>query len=408
MPQQYPIIYLKAKKEIALTRQHPWVFSGAIKRLPTPIRDGEVVQVHSHNGRYLATGHYQANKSIAVRICSFALHTQSQTVEIDAQFWQQKIGDAYRFRLQLGLFDCVHTNAFRLVNAEGDGLPSLIIDFYDGVAVLQAHTLGMYNERMAIAQALQKVLGNKLRAIYDKSAETLPKMYRERLMPQNGYIYGNASPSSVLENNYNFWVDWETGQKTGFFIVQRDNRQLLGKYVKGKKVLNAFCYSGGFSVYALGAGASLVHSIDSSKKAIAWTDKNVRLLQDKQIINGIHKSFVMDVMCFLQETSTTYDVLLIDPPAYAKHVKNRHKAVQGYKRLNVKAMQMLNKGGLLFTFSCSGVVNRRLFYDTIVAAAIEAKRQVRVLHHLSQPPCHPTSIYHPEGAYLKGLVVQVF
>ncbi len=393
--QQYPQIILKPKKSAALSRRHPWIFSGAILKQTDAIQEGAIVEVYSHKGQYLATGHYQVGGSISVRIFSF------EKVICDAKFWKSKIQTAFAYRQALG-FPNAATNVFRLVNGEGDGMPGLILDYYNGTVVLQAHSAGMYLLKMELVSALKTVLGKHLKAVYDKSAETLPSKVMGEL--QNDYLDGTSAPGVVLENGKQFFVDWERGQKTGFFIDQRDNRQYLSQLTKDKKVLNAFCYSGGFSIYALQAGAALVHSADSSAKAIDWTNQNVAL-------NGLeeanHEAIITDVYKHLNETTQSYNFIILDPPAYAKSFKARHKAVQGYKRLNAKALQKIESGGYLFTFSCSGVVDQALFFDTIRAAAIEVKREVRVVRQVGPAICHPINIYHPEGAYLKGLLLHV-
>ena len=386
-----PII-LSSGKDQSLKRFHPWVFSGAIKKIKGPVQEGDLVDVFSNKDEYLGTGHY-AQGSIAVRMVTF------QQQEINAEFWKEKVRKAYEYRLQTGLANDPNTNVYRLIYAEGDGLPGLIVDYYNGVAVFQAHSPGMHKERMNIAAALKEVLGDKLTAVYDKSAESLHR--NSDATVTNGYILGEHSGNGeVIENGNKFNIDWVTGQKTGFFVDQRDNRALLAKYSKGKKVCNTFCYTGGFSVYAGNAGAAEVHSVDSSKKAIALTDQNMEL-------NGLknHASFAMDTFDFLKDKDGVYDVIILDPPAFAKSMSAKHHAVMGYKRLNAEAISKIRPGGILFTFSCSQVVDRRLFSDTIMSAAIVAGSNVRVLHHLTQPPDHPVNIFHPEGEYLKGLVL---
>lgn len=401
----YPKIFLQKGRDEAVRRFHPWIFSGAVARREgtTPdnhIDDGEVVEVFDSKATYLGMGHFH-DGSIQVRLFSFGAHTGGQPIVPDVSFWEQKLIQIRSVRASV---IPPHTNCYRLIHGEGDGCSGLIIDMYDGVAVLQAHSIGMHRQRQQIVEALQRVFGTELVAVYDKSAETLPDQYAAGV--QNGYRYGRAeTPRAVQENGHTFLVDWITGQKTGFFLDQRDNRQLLARYAPGKSVLNAFCYSGGFSVYALAAGASAVHSVDVSKKAIELTNQNVAANPG---FAGQHEAIVADVMDYLKEPATpTYDVVVLDPPAYAKSLSARHRAVQGYKRLNVEGLKRVAPGGILFTFSCSQVVDRELFYNTIVAAAIEAGRQVRVLHHLSQPADHPVSLFHPEGGYLKGLVLWV-
>ncbi len=389
-------LILKDKRDAAVRRFHPWVFSGAVAKKKGNPQDGEWVKVLSAQGEVVGMGHYH-DGSICVRLLSF------QDQEINAEFWAAKIQKAYHYRQVLDLDDKDQTNCFRLIHAEGDGLPGLIIDFYNGVAVMQCHSIGMHRDREAIVAALQVVLGKKLKAVYDKSAESLPGNYGATF--KNEYVFGQATPGEVKEHGKRFWVDWESGQKTGFFLDQRENRRLLGQYVDGKKVLNAFCYTGGFSIYALEAGAKMVHSVDVSAKAMELTDKNVAL---NEFSADQHVSYTADVMKFLdQQEAGVYDVMVVDPPAFAKSMEKRHNAVKGYMRLNALALKKISPGGILFTFSCSQVVNKQLFYDSIVAAAIEAGRQIRVMHQLSQPADHPVSLFHPEGEYLKGLVVYV-
>jgi len=390
----YPKIVLRSGKDQSLRRFHPWVFSGAIKKIYGPAGDGDIVEVFSNQDEYLGTGHYQ-DGSIAVRVFSF------EQVVPDAEFWAMKIRRAWEYRQNAGLTENSDTNAFRLIYAEGDGLPGLIVDFYNGTAVLQAHSIGMHRLRKELTQAMKEILGDRLKAVYDKSSETLPS--REAAGATNAYLLGEKSEGDVIENGHRFLIDWETGQKTGFFIDQRDNRALLARYSKNKSVLNTFCYTGGFSVYAGKAGATEVHSVDSSKKAIELTDRNMAL----NGLENVHQSFASDTFDFLKDKDGRYDVIVLDPPAFAKHVNVKHNAVMGYKRLNAEALAKIRPGGILFTFSCSGVIERHLFFNTIMSAAIVAKRNVRVLHHLGQPPDHPVSIFHPEGEYLKGLVLYV-
>ncbi|MFQ5447072.1 MAG: class I SAM-dependent rRNA methyltransferase [Saprospiraceae bacterium] len=388
-----PTVFLKPKKDVPVRRYHPWIFSGAIARMEGEPADGGIVEVRSHSGEFLATGHFQ-HGSIAVRIFSF------EEIEPGPAFWKSKLQNAFDYRRSLGLTGNPATNCYRLVHAEGDGLPGLIVDVYGETAVVQCHSIGMHRSMSEILPALVEVLGKTMVAVYGKSKETLPANYAATV--QNGYLHGQSSPQPVLENGHSFFVDWESGQKTGFFLDQRDNRQLLSKYAAGKSVLNAFCYSGGFSIYALKAGAASVHSADFSQKAIEWTEKNVAL----NPAPGTHEAFTEDVQKFLKNCGE-YELMVVDPPAFAKNLKKRHNAVQGYKRLNATALRKVAPGGMLFTFSCSQVVDRALFYNTIVAAAIEAGRRVRVMHHLSQPADHPVSLFHSEGAYLKGLALQV-
>lgn len=392
-------LYLQAGRDEAVRRFHPWVFSRAISRYEGNLNDGDVVEVFDNKNRYLATGHYH-DGSIAVRIFSFGA-TADGPVTPDLPYWTKKLTHIRSIRDVIVTGD---TNCYRLVHGEGDGCTGLIIDIYNGVAVVQAHSIGMHRERDIIAEALKAVYGDELTAVYDKSADTLPDEYGATVT--NGYLFGRTPvPHPVQENGNTFLVDWITGQKTGFFLDQRDNRALLAQYAEGKNVLNAFCYSGGFSVYALKAGAKLVHSVDVSQKAIGLTNQNITANFGE--LDTRHEAYAEDVMHYLKAHDHKYDVVVLDPPAFAKSLSARHRAVQGYKRLNAEGFRRVAKGGLLFTFSCSQVVDRELFYNTIVAAAIEAGRQVRVLHHLSQPADHPVSLFHPEGGYLKGLVLWV-
>lgn len=388
------IITLKRGKDKAVRRFHPWIFSGAIYDIKGDVMDGTIVEVRDAKGEFLALGHYQKG-SIAVRLFSF------KKVELGVAFWEQKLKAALDYRRAIGIAKDENTNAFRLVHAEGDGLPGLIIDVYNRNAIVQCHSIGMHQEREHIAKALLNVFDGELDSIYDKSSEVLPKNYAYGM--ENSTLHGSGTNTTITENGNQFYVDWEKGQKTGFFLDQRDNRQLLGTYAKGKSVLNTFCYSGGFSIYALNQGATKVDSIDASKKAMEWTDKNVSINEN----SDAHTSYVGDVLKFFKEDIPSYDVMIVDPPAFAKSVRKRHNAVQGYKRLNAAALRKMKSGGILFTFSCSQVVGRELFYNTITAAAIEARRHVKVMKFLSQPADHPISLFHPEGEYLKGLVLYV-
>jgi 23S rRNA (cytosine1962-C5)-methyltransferase len=390
-------ITLNKGKEHSLLRFHPWVFSGAIKRISGEVNEGDIVEVYSAQNEFLGMGHFQIG-SIAVRMFLF------EKVNPDYHFWKSKILSAYNFRKQLGLVNNPSTNCYRLLFGEGDGLPGFVIDFYNGTAVFQSHSIGMHLLKNEFVNVLQDVMGDSLHAVYDKSEDTMPK--QAAIKATNGYLWKKnetiESNTIVVENNNKFYIDWEGGQKTGFFIDQRENRELLASYSKDKVVLNTFCYTGGFSVYAANAGAKEVHSIDISKKAIELTDKNIEL-------NGIknHESHAVDTFDFLKHKENTYDIIVLDPPAFAKHQNVKHNAVMGYKRLNYEAIKQIKEGGLLFTFSCSQVVDKYTFNSTVMAAAIEAGRNVRVLHHLSQPADHCVNIFHPEGEYLKGLVVQV-
>ncbi len=388
----YSKIILHKGKEQSLQRLHPWVFSGAIKLKDASLKDGDLVEVFAYDQSYLGTGYY-AGGSIAVRIISF------EQTAIDEHFWFKKISNAYHYRNQLTILNA-HTNVCRLFFGEGDGVPALVIDYYNGHVVLQAHNIGVYYQRDAIAAAIQKVFGSALHTIYDKSAETIAN--KNNVSIKNEFILGDAKNTVVLENDVKFLVDWSIGQKTGFFIDQRENRKLLGQYSKDKMVLNTFSYTGGFSIYAALAGATEVHSVDVSAPAIDIANKNAEL-------NGVsnHRSFVQDTFDFLKDKKNVYDVIVLDPPAFAKSRDAKHQAVNGYKRLNALAMKLIKPGGILFTFSCSGVVDKYLFYNTVTAAAIESKRNIRILHYLNQPADHPVTPYFPEGEYLKGMVLWV-
>lgn len=390
-------IFLKPGKEIPVLRLHPWVFSGAIARVDGKHTEGDVAEVYDSRGALLGVGHFHYG-SLAVRLLSFGPADVSSLA-----FWTERFTQARRAR-QWVMGE--EQAAYRLVHGEGDGLSGLIVDVYDRTAVVQCHSIGMHRQRHLIAEALQQVYGEKLNAVYDKSAEALPVKYAEH--QQNGFLWATETQPSgstiISEHGTRFRVDWVTGQKTGFFLDQRDNRLLLQQYVAGKSVLNTFCYTGGFSCYALRAGARLVHSVDASARAMELTAENVAL---NAPFAGTHEGFTEDVLTFLKNTTTPYEVMVVDPPAYAKSLDKRHNAVQGYKRLNEMALARLAPGGILFTFSCSQVVDRELFYHTIAAAAMEVGRPVRVLHHLSQGADHPVSLFHPEGAYLKGLVLYV-
>jgi 23S rRNA (cytosine1962-C5)-methyltransferase len=391
-------VFLKAGKDEPVRRFHPWVFSGAIARTEGRAADGDLAEVYDRSGNLLGVGHFH-HGSIAVRLLGFG-----ETDPASEGFWVDKFGRALAVRVTAGLAGSEDTDCYRLAHGEGDGLSGLIVDVYADTAVVQCHSIGMHRQKELITSALRVVLGPKLRAVYDKSAETLPPKYAESV--KNGCLWSASEnpPGNqvVTENGVLFRVDWETGQKTGFFLDQRENRKLLRQYVNGKTVLNAFCYTGGFSAYALKAGAKTVHSVDVSAKAMELTEENMRL---NAPFAGTHEGFADDVLKFLKNAETRYEVLIIDPPAYAKSIEKRHNAVQGYKRLNEAAIRCAAPGAVLFTFSCSQVVDRELFYHTIVAAALEAGRPARVLHHLTQGPDHPVSLFHAEGAYLKGLVV---
>lgn len=389
-------VILTSGKDHSLHRFHPWVFSGAIKKFSGEVKEGDIVEVYSAQNQFLGMGHYQIG-SIAIRMFSFT------EVAPDYNFWKNKIQAAYDFRTQLNLTNNPSTNCYRLCFGEGDGLPGFIIDFYNGTAIFQSHSIGMHLLKETFVKTLQEIYGDRLKAVYDKSEDTMPK--QAPIKAANGYLWkrDNSTIENIaLENNNQFYVDWEGGQKTGFFLDQRDNRQLLGHYSKDKVVLNTFCYTGGFSVYAAKEGAKEVHSTDISKKAIELTDRNIELNHIKN-----HQSFAVDTFEFLKHRENTYDIIVLDPPAFAKHHNVKHNAIMGYKRLNYEAIKQIKTNGLLFTFSCSQVVDKNTFNSTVMAAAIEAGRNVRVLHHLSQPPDHCVNIFHPEGEYLKGLVLQV-
>ena len=388
----YPLLTIAKGKEHSIQRKHPWVFSGALASDTSELQDGDLVCLTTKKQQILGIGHYQ-HATIAVRMLCFDYET------IDQAFYERRLANAYQLRLRIGLLHA-NNNIFRLCHGEGDQLPGLIIDFYNGVAVIQCHSYGMYRQVALIAAALQAVIGKDLKAIYHKSSDTLPK--REEIT--DGYLFGEvAVPYLALENGVKYNIDWINGQKTGFFIDQRENRALLGKYAKGKKVLNTFCYSGGFSLQALQHGATLVHSLDSSKKAIALTDANVEL----NAFDERHASIIDDAMDYMKNLAEDYDIIVLDPPAFAKHRVKRHQAIQGYKRLNAHAIRQIKPGGFIFTFSCSQVVDTLLFTNTVIAAAIEAGRSCRILDQLHQPADHPIQAFHPEGAYLKGLVIQI-
>jgi 23S rRNA (cytosine1962-C5)-methyltransferase len=390
-------VYLKRGKEAAVKRFHPWIFSGAIHHMDGEPKDGDWVKVMSHKEEVIATGHYN-NGSIMVRILAFG------ETEITEDFWNDKLTTAFAKRKSIVSLQDTGTDCFRLIHAEGDNLPGLIVDVYGEVAVLQCHSIGMHKDRKKIAAAVLSQSDGSIKYIYDKSTQVLPRQYSFNF--KNGFMEEGREEVSqqVQENGQPFVVNWETGQKTGFFLDQRDNRKLLGDYAKGKTVLNTFCYSGGFSIYALNAGATLVHSVDVSQKAMDLTDENVAL---NAPFDGEHVSYTEDVMTFFKENEEEYDVVVVDPPAFAKNLRKKHNAVQGYKRLNTLALNRVKKGGILFTFSCSQVIDTLLFQNTIVAAALETNRKVSILHRLTQPADHPVNLFHPEGAYLKGLVLYV-
>ena len=386
---------LKPGKEDSFRRFHPWVFSGAIQRVIGEPVEGDVVAVEDWQGNFVGVGHFQIG-SIAVRILSFT------PVEIDYDFYCERLGVAYEMRRSLGLENGDYNNAYRLVHGEGDNLPGLIIDIYRNTAVVQAHSPGMHYARHTLAKALKAVMGDKLDNIYYKSETTLP--YKAALEQENEYLLGGIGEDTATENGLTFHVDWLRGQKTGFFVDQRENRSLLERYSRGRKVLNMFCYTGGFSFYAMRGGAELVHSVDSSAKAIDLTCQNVELNFPG---DPRHKAFAEDAFKYLDAMGDNYDLIILDPPAFAKHRKVLNNALQGYRKLNAKAFEKIRPGGILFTFSCSQVVSKENFRLAVFTAAAQSGRKVRILHQLTQPADHPVNIYHPEGEYLKGLVLYV-
>ena len=395
-----PQIYLHRGKEESLLRRHPWVFSGAIDYVKAEseeeIAEGAVVDVFGKSGDFLARGHFQIG-SIAVRVLSF------RQEEIDAAWWRDRIAAAYALRRTLGLTDSGETTCYRLVHGEGDSLPGLVVDVYGTTAVVQCHSVGMYRSRLQIADALLACFGSRITAVYDKSSQTVP--FNARLGAVDGYLRGAASvPLTVRENGLRFLVNWEAGQKTGFFLDQRENRELVRRYAAGRTVLNTFCYTGGFSVYALAGGAVEVCSVDSSERAVALADENVRLNFGPE---AKHTSLAADAVEHLRDIGDRYDLIILDPPAFAKHHKVLGNAMQGYRRLNARAIAQIRPGGILFTFSCSQAVSKELFRTTVFSAAAQAGRRVRILHQLTLPADHPINIYHPEGEYLKGLVLYV-
>lgn len=397
---EYKTIYLKKGKEDSLTRKHPWIFSGAINRCDDNMEEGEVVRVISGKGDFIAIGHWQIG-SIAIRVLSF------DDVAIDGEFYENKLSIALDVRKSIGLLrggnniDEKNINTtYRLVHGEGDGLPGLVIDMYDGTAVMQAHSIGMHVHRHIIAESLKKVMGEELKAVYYKSETTLP--FKADLGQENGFLIGKSTNDVAHENGLKFHIDWLKGQKTGFFIDQRDNRALLEQYSKGRRVLNMFCYTGGFSVYSMRGGAELVHSVDSSSKAVELVNKNIALNFPG---DTRHQAFAADAFKFLDEMASNYDLVILDPPAFAKHRDALKQALRGYTKLNAKAMEKMPNGSILFTFSCSQAVNKEQFRTAIFAAALQTGRQIRILHQLHQPADHPININHPEGEYLKGLVV---
>ena len=396
-------VYLKRGKEESLLRFHPWVFSGAIQQTDKGIDEGEVVRVVNSQGDFIAVGHYQMG-SIAVRVLSFADES------IDESFWGKRLASALRVRQTVGLADNPRNNTYRLVHGEGDMLPGLVIDVYGQTAVMQAHSVGMHLCREAIARQLVEVMDGRIAHVYYKSETTLPgKMRNDEIGTSDDgtlsyFIYGGCDDNTAMENGLLFYVDWLRGQKTGFFVDQRDNRLLLERFAKGRRVLNMFCYTGGFSFYAMRGGAELVHSVDSSAKAIELTNRNVELNFPG---DARHQAYCEDAFRYLEQAGSQYDLIILDPPAFAKHRGALHNALKGYTRLNQKAFQKIQPGGILFTFSCSQVVTKDHFRNAVFTAAAQAGRKVRILHQLHQTADHPINIYHPEGEYLKGLVLYV-
>lgn len=393
-------IFLRRGKEESLLRRHPWIFSGAIASVRSDkaeITEGEVVDVYTQKGDFIARGHYQIG-SIAVRVLTF------EREEIDQAWWNRRIAVAYDVRRALGLAAAAGTDCYRLVHGEGDSLPGLVVDIYGSVAVIQCHSVGMYRSRMSAAEALRTVFGSRLTAIYDKSSQTVP--YKAGLNAVDGYLFGHSDCRShtVTENGLKFKVNWEEGQKTGFFLDQRENRALLRRYAAGRTVLNTFCYTGGFSVGAMAGGAVEVCSVDSSERAVQLADENMRLNFGDAVR---HEAVAADAVEYLKHIGGRYDLIILDPPAFAKHHKVLGNALQGYKRINTRAIEQIKSGGILFTFSCSQAVSKELFRTTVFSAAAIAGRNVRILHQLTQPADHPINIYHPEGEYLKGLVLYV-
>ena len=396
-----PQVFLRRGKEESLLRRHPWIFSGAIDYIraeeEAEIAEGAMVDVYTRSGEFIARGHYQIG-SIAVRVLSF------EQEPIDDAWWRRKIAVAYDVRRTLSLTDDERTTCYRLVHGEGDGLPGLVVDVYGTTAVVQCHSVGMYRARQQVAAALREVYGDRLTAIYDKSSQTVP--YNARLNAVDGYLWGSSDheTQAVAENGIRFLVNWEKGQKTGFFLDQRENRELVRRYAAGRTVLNTFCYTGGFSVYALAGGAREVCSVDSSERAVELAAENVRLNFGD---DAPHTAVAADAVEYLKHIDDRYDLIILDPPAFAKHHKVLGNAMQGYKRLNARALSQIKSGGILFTFSCSQAVSKELFRTTVFSAAAIAGRKVRILHQLTQPADHPIDIYHPEGEYLKGLVLYV-
>lgn len=391
----YKDLYLKKGKEESLERFHPWIFSGAVHHVEGNPEEGEVVRVLTADGRFVAVGHWQIG-SIAVRVLDF------EDREIDADYWTRRLEVAYGLRRSIGVAGREDSDTYRLVHGEGDCLPGLVVDVYGHTAVMQAHSVGMHLARHEIASALVKVTGGEVSNVYYKSETTLP--FKADLGQENGFIVGGSTDNVATENGLKFHIDWLKGQKTGFFVDQRDNRALLERYARGRSVLNMFCYTGGFSVYALRGGAELVHSVDSSAKAVDLTRANVALNFPG---DTRHEAYAEDAFKYLDAMGQRYDLIVLDPPAFAKHRDALRQALKGYTRLNAKAFEKIRSGGILFTFSCSQVVTKDQFRMAVFTAAAQSKRRVRILHQLHQPADHPVNIYHPEGEYLKGLVLFV-
>ena len=387
-------IVLKSGKEQSVKRYHPWIFSGAIKKMYGEPAEGDLVDVFDNKDEFLAVGHY-APSSIAIRILSF------EQIVPDINFFRKKIEMAIKYRRSLGIIGNPMLSVYRLIHGEGDGLPGLIIDYYNGVAVVQMHSIGFYRIRKEIAAILVELMKDQIIAVYDKSESTIPHMAETKA--ENEFLYGNSLPVIVNEYGYKFKIDWTTGQKTGFFIDQRENRKLLEQFTEGRNVLNMFGYTGAFSVYAM-KNAALVHTVDSSFSAIELANENIKLNYGD---DTRHTSFQVDAFDYLNHIKDQYDVIILDPPAFAKHHNVLANALQGYKRLNMKAIEQVKSGGVIFTFSCSQVVSKENFRKSVFAAAANTGRNVRIIHQISQPPDHPVNIYHPESEYLKGLVIYV-
>jgi 23S rRNA (cytosine1962-C5)-methyltransferase len=389
-------VNLKPAKEKSLLRKHPWVFSGAIKNVEKDTKDGSIVEIFSNKEKYLATGHYNQG-NISVRIFEF------ERQEINEEYWKKKIIKAYEQRINTIEISSTN-NVYRLVHAEGDQMPGFICDIYNKVAIFQFHSIGMWKHKDVFTKIILELL--PLDVIYDKSEKTLPKIYLDEYKIQNSYLFQKKeiTNTKVIENGNEFLIDWENGQKTGFFIDQRENRQYLGELAKDKKILNTFCYSGGFSIYALNNGAKEVHSLDSSQKAIDLLEDNLNFLSD---FKNNHKSIIEDAKEYMKNLNDQYDIIILDPPAFAKHMKVKHKALQGYKRLNTRAIEQIKPNGILFTFSCSQVIDNNLFRHMVLSSAIAARRNVSIIKQMHQPADHPVNIFHPESEYLKGLVLKV-